>query len=225
MKNLNFITLLIAITTTSACASQTDVVSEQSSTLNSPNTNIIAHAPAATLDNSYLSRIFNGTQYIAGFSIDKNGINTPIISIEGNDGKSRFYYPNEIVTDFFNYNNSTMAALLSGKTLLLENNQWISSGLKLPPNATVIYSEKDNIVTCSPLSPIKSSDNRGSCSSVKPDWQTEIPWRTVTPKVCNDNIYAKIEPPNKLEYWEISIVDGTILSRKEHAAATVCLEK
>ena len=68
MKKCNLITLLIAVT--SACASQTDVVTEQSATPNypSPNTHIVAHTPATTLDNSYLLRELNGTRYIAGFS-------------------------------------------------------------------------------------------------------------------------------------------------------------
>ena len=62
--------LLIAAITTSAYASQTDVVTEQSATPNypSPNTHIVAHTPATTLDNSYLLRVLNGTRYIAGFS-------------------------------------------------------------------------------------------------------------------------------------------------------------
>ena len=226
MKSLNFIALLIVTITTSACASQADVVTEQSATLNltSSSAHAVAHSPATTLDNSYLSRVLNGTRYIAGFSIDNSGINTPIISTEGNDGKSSFHYPNEIVTDFFNHNNSTMAALFSGKTLLFENNQWVSSDLTLPANATVIYSEKGNIVACSPLSLMKSSGNRGNCSSVKPNWRTEIPWRTVTPKVCNNNIYAKIELPNRREYWKVSIINGKILSREAGTVATDCLD-
>ena len=102
MKSLNFFVLLIVTITTSACASQADVVTEQSATLNptSSSAHAVAHSPATTLDNSYLSRVLNGTRYIAGFSIDNSGINTPIISTEGNDGKSSFHYPNEIVTDF-----------------------------------------------------------------------------------------------------------------------------
>lgn len=185
-------------------------------------------APSGTqnelkLDNIYLSRTINGVDFLTGFRIEDNGINTSTIVIENSNSQINYYSSGEIVTDFFIYANLNMAALLSGKTLSFQNGEWVVNELELPPDSTVIFSNEETIISCSLRPPLKASNTRGSCTSQNPDCHTEIPWRSIPPKVCNGEIYAIVTLPNAKEHWRISRFDGKILNRNAHKAATACL--
>lgn len=226
MKSLSIIAALVSTTAAAACSPTTGsvVVKPIIQEVPSEQKRSTVEVPASEPDNIYLTRILNDVTFSAGFIIDSNGINTPVISTITPDGTRRNYAVEEIVTDIFSYKNSVVTALLSGKTLSFEGNEWAANDLQLPYNSTVIHTNEANIIACTPLSPIKSSNMRGGCTSQNPDWHTPVPWRSITPQICNGNIYAIVALPNNQEHWKISIVNGEILQRNAYQAAYSCLQ-
>lgn len=227
MKSLSLIAALVSTTAAIGCSSTTVSVAEQPiiQEVSSEQKSTTIKLPAIEPDNIYLTRTLNNATFSAGFFIDSNGINSPVISTILPDGARRNYAVEEIVTDIFSYQSIIIAALLSGKTLALDSGEWVANELQLPYNATVIHTNKANLIACAPFSPIKSSNMRGGCTSINPDWHISIPWRSIPPKVCNGHIYAMISLPNKNEYWKISTVNGEILNRDAYQGVSECLNR
>lgn len=223
MRSLNLAVVFALVISALACSTSADLTKEQSTLPDEHHQLDDDETYDIMLDNVYLSRTLGAISFSAGFTIDGGGINTPVISIDTHNGSIRNYISEEIVTDFFYYNATITAALLSGKTLFFQKGEWVAGDLELPPDSTIVFTNNGNIIACSPRSPLKASNAQGSCTSRNPNWHTEIPWRTITPKICDDNIYAIVKLKNVEEYWEISRLDGKVITRDARKAATACV--
>jgi len=153
---------------------------------------------------------YDGSIYLAGFKIDKDGINYPHIAKINSDLSAINYWPFEkISNDIFVYQHNIHAVSIDGEAYKLENSDWHLTNLIFPPDSQVVYSNNNlNIIVCYPAALAKAIVRQSGCKSLHNQWQQGFVWQTHTPKMCNGKLYAVAQEKDENIFKQIDITTG-----------------
>ncbi len=156
--------------------------------------------------------ITDDKQYYAGFTVDQNNINHPtLVELDKESGKTGIWNFDEIIADIFISNNKVSLVFDQDDSFSLQDNIWHRNSLVL-----------EELISCSPASPLKSNPIRYGCQSHNPDSQITFSWRGITPKVCGDYLYAVTwaQPANR--HIIIDVKSGKLKFEKNYSGEDIC---
>jgi hypothetical protein len=181
-------------------------------------------ASKLNMDNAYRSLDLNGRQYVAGFSIDSNGNNHPLlVEFESATGKHSSWHFDDIIADIFLYNASVSVLLDSGKSFSLNNGKWVPNALQLQAGSVIVSSDaKQHLIACSPSSLTMSDTHKGGCESFNPDWKLAFSWHDVVPKVCGNYLYAVTWSAKQNQRLKIDLVSGKVVEQNAFNGGDIC---
>lgn len=159
---------------------------------------------------------FANHMFFAGFRIDAEGNNFPIIARVNHKLTQVKYWPLlEVPSDLFVYQQSLHLVTTEGDVFKLDHDFWQLTELRLPPNSKAIYSdENENLVICYPGSIAKAVVEPSGCRSLKHHWEFEQVWQTVEPTVCKDEAYLLSQKPALQMLRKIDLKTGKIVSAR-----------
>ena len=148
------------------------------------------HSVKLKLRGNYLGKMHDKALYVAGFEIDKAGVNHPMLARISVDLKDvKYWNIDTIAKDFFIYKADLHVNDVNGNVYILVNSNMEKAKFTLKPNSTIIAANND-IVACFPSSMFKSVKDIGACYSDQKNWSVTVNWLDVTPKVCNNTLVA-----------------------------------
>lgn len=155
---------------------------------------------------------YEGTTYLTGFKIDKDGINYPqIASIDSSVSKVVYWQVEKIPSDLFLYKNSVHFTDVDGDVYQLVSGTWQQTDMHFPPESQIVYSDNHTeLVVCYPASPVKSTVRKSGCKSLTKKWQQEFVWITQLPNICNNLLYAVEEMSNPKVLRKIDMETGIV---------------
>lgn len=169
------------------------------------------HSVKLKLKGNYLGIMHNKALYVAGFEIDKAGVNHPMLARISVDLKDvKYWNIDTIAKDFFIYKADLHLNDANGNVYVLNNSNIDKANFKLKPNSTIIAAN-DDIVACYPSSMFKAVKDIGACYSVQKKWSVTVNWLDVTPKICNDNLFAFEKNADTSLVKKIDLNDGKII--------------
>jgi hypothetical protein len=172
-----------------------------------------------TLDiqSAYDGMTYLDTTYIAGFKINKDGINIPTLSvINSNLSAIKYWTFENSINDIFVYKNSVHVSDSRGNVYLFANEAWQKDELAFPVAAKVIFSDQHNqIIVCSPASLLKEGSSDSGCYSINANWKYSFFWQHTTPKVCSGKLHIFEESRTGGMLRVLSIKTGDILFSKK----------
>jgi len=153
---------------------------------------------------------YEDSTYLAGFKIDKDGINYPHIAKINSDLSAINYWPFEkIPNDIFVYQKNIHSVSTDGEVYKLENSDWHLTELTFPPDSHVVYSDNNtNLIVCYPAALAKAVVRQSGCKSLNKQWKLDFFWQTHTPKMCNGKLYAVAQEKDENIFKQIDITTG-----------------
>ena len=165
------------------------------------------------LDNTYASFNTNQGLFLAGFKIDKQGINTPYIAYVNTELKLSTWVTNEPVNQFFQYQDKIHAVDMAGFVSIYSIDHWEQQTYALKPLSIVVYS-KEMLIACVPAPLQKTDPNRGQCYSITNNWVADINWRTIKPVVCGEYLTAIEDASPARRALQLNLSTGNIIHTK-----------
>ncbi|MCI0505100.1 MAG: hypothetical protein L0Z73_03220 [Gammaproteobacteria bacterium] len=166
------------------------------------------------VQNIYTGKTLNDALYLAGFRIDKEGINHPVVARIAADLNDTAYWNFDTMPqDFFLFDSKVHVNDSSGKVFTLNNSNWESANISLKPNSSIITTNSD-IVACYPSSKFKAVKDTGVCYSVTKNWNVTVNWIDRVPQICGKQIHAF---ENNFQNPVVKVIDidtGKILKTK-----------
>lgn len=160
---------------------------------------------------------YEGSTYLAGFKIDKEGTNHPHIAKIPNDLSAISYWSFEkIPNDIFIYQKNIHSVSTDGEVYKLKKNDWHLTSLMFPPDSQVVYSDNySNLIVCYPATLAKAVVRQSGCKSLNNQWQQNFVWQTHTPKMCNGKLYAIAQEKDSHIFRKIDITTGKEISSSQ----------
>jgi hypothetical protein len=166
------------------------------------------------IQNIYTGKILNDALYVAGFQIDKEGINHPVVvRISANLNDINYWNFDTMLQDFFFFDSRVHVNDSSGKVFTLTNSKWERANINLKPNSTIIASNS-NIVACYPSSKLKVVKDIGACYSVMKNWNVTANWIDRVPQVCGKHLFAFENNFQNPVVKKIDVDSGVVLETK-----------
>lgn len=153
---------------------------------------------------------YEGSIYLAGFKIDKEGTNYPHIAKINSDISAINYWPFEkIPNDIFVYQKNIHSVSTDGEVYKLENSDWHLTELTFPPDSHVVYSDNNtNLIVCYPAALAKAVVRQSGCKSLNKQWKLDFVWQTQVPKICDGKLYAVAQEKDENIFKQIDITTG-----------------
>jgi hypothetical protein len=187
------------------------------------------NSPAETanklnIDNVYRMIQLKHRQYYAGFSIDSDGINHPVLIEVSSGGAQQHQWGFEdIISDIFIFNGLVSVVLDSGQSFSLLNNVWIHNQQSLLKNARVVFSDGErHLIVCSPSSLFKDSTHAAGCESFNPHWKLSFSWQDFQPRVCGGYLYAVTWEQKHNQRLRIDPASGKIIEQSAYSGEHIC---
>ena len=148
------------------------------------------HSVKLKLRGNYLGKMHDKALFVAGFEIDKERVNHPMLArISANIKDITYWNLDTIAKDFFIYKAVLYVSDANGGVYSLANANIAKANFTLKSNSTIIAAN-DDVVACYPSSMLKAVKDIGACYSVQKNWSVTVNWLDVTPKVCNNTLVA-----------------------------------
>ena len=169
---------------------------------------------------------YAGTNYFAGFKIDKEGDNHPHIVQVRDDLSSVKYWPfDRIPNDIFVYQEKVHVLTTDGQAYALQNEQWTLIDKKFPRESQVVYSDnKNDLVICYPAALEKTGDQVSGCISTNNNWRLDFIWLTIVPKVCSAKLHIVEEKDNTRQFKQIDLAKGNVIKSEyvKNVPSNIC---
>jgi hypothetical protein len=188
---------------------------------------VIAPARAAkklNIDHVYRTIQVKEKQYYAGFSIDSDGINHPVL-IEANAyGRQQNRWEFEdIISDIFIFNGHVSVLLDTGRNFSLLKDIWVQNPQGFPQNARIIFSDGlRHLIVCSPSSLFKDSTHAAGCESFNPNWKVSFSWHDLAPKLCGDFLHALTWSNTQNQRLLIDPASGKVIEQSAYTGEDIC---
>lgn len=186
--------------------------------------NPAAIANKLNIDNVYRTLEANGKQYYAGFSIDSDGINSPVLlEFDKISSKQNSWKFDEIISDIFIFNSTVSVLLDNGENYSLIKGEWVLNPQVLGETSVVVFSDaRRQLISCSPSSLGKADTHQGGCESFNPNWKVFFSWYEVQPSVCGDFLYAVTWEQKHNQRLAINLKTGKIVHRAIFSGEDIC---
>lgn len=159
---------------------------------------------------------FQGVTYIAGFKIDKDGINHPQLAGADTSLSNIHYWAfKKIPNDIFVYQKAVHVVDSDGGIYRLEKGIWQLAPETFPPDSQVVYSDNNaDLIVCYSASLLKNVVRASGCKSLDNNWQLDFVWKTQPPKFCKGELYAIEEKKGSYLLNKVNMKTGVITSSK-----------
>lgn len=164
----------------------------------------------------YDSLSFQRVTYLAGFRIDKDGINHPqLVGTDTSLSNIHYWAFEKIPNDIFVYQKEVHVVDTDGGIYRLDKGAWRLTPERFPPDSKVVYSDSNaNAIVCYPASPLKNVVRASGCKSLGNDWQLDFVWAAQSPKFCAGELYTIEERAGSYLLNKVNIKTGEIASSK-----------
>lgn len=163
------------------------------------------------LQNTYYAFNSEDGIYLAGFVIDKMGVNHPYLVFVKNDLTEQYDWAQEAtVEQVFTFNEQLYLLDEDGNTKRKSKEGWSEGGISFLPKSKVVYSNSD-IIACVPSPLAKNSLENGNCYSLKKGWRVNLAWRSIQPAVCGDYLTTIEDNAEEIKGHEIDLDTGKIV--------------
>lgn len=210
MKNIKFIIVVLCfLLPLPACSNQAPKW-QHDGTVSFGDVNI-----KTGLQNVYSALIVPGGVFLAGYKIDKQGVNYPYTVYVDEVSKGvKLWQQNKDVKDFFLYQEKAHFVDVEGGVQVYSDKAWHKAGFNLKPGSVVVLSE-DFIVACKPAPMMKvAMIESGFCYSPQKKWEVKLSWRQVRPSICNGILTVVEDSKPKIVAHQIDIQSGNTLKSK-----------
>lgn len=162
----------------------------------------------------YDSLSFQRVTYLAGFRIDKDGINHPqLVGTDTSLSNIHYWAFEKIPNDIFVYQKEVHVVDTDGGIYRLEKGAWQLTPETFPPGSQAVYSDNTDLIVCYPASLLKNVVRTSGCKSLDNNWQLDFVWTTQPPKVCAGELYT-IEEKSSYLLNKVNMKTGAITSSK-----------
>ncbi len=218
MKFLNLILLFSLCLQSSAC---------QASGPAALSAEVIAPAEAArklNIDNVYRTIQVKDKQYYAGFSIDTDGINHPVlIELDAEGEQHHRWNFEDIISDIFIFNGQVSVLLDTGQNFSLAGKVWVKNPQGFLQNARVVFSDGErHQIVCSPSSLFKDNTHAAGCESFNPSWKVSFAWHDLEPRLCGDFLHAVTWSNTQNQRLRIDPASGKIIEQSAYSGEDIC---
>jgi len=170
------------------------------------------------IQSAYRGIEYDNKLYVAGFAVDKEGINTPkVAEVSKNLSGIRYWTFENSIKDLFIYKNSMYTNDSNGGVFRLNSGNWEKSELSFPENTRIIFTDKaEKLIACHPAPMQKEAPNRdGGCFSLNPAWHSHFVWFVDTPKLCSNFLYVyENKTPKSGLIKALSLETGQVVHEK-----------
>ncbi len=188
---------------------------------------VIAPARAAkklNIDNVYRTIQLKDKQYYAGFSIDSDGINHPVlIEADVYGGQQNRWEFEDIISDIFIFNGQVSVLLDTGQNFSLIGNVWVKNPQGFPQNSHIIFSDgQRHLIVCSPSSLFKDNTHAAGCESFNPNWKVSFSWQDFQPRLCGGFLHAVTWSYTQNQRLLIDPASGKIIEQSAYTGEDIC---
>jgi hypothetical protein len=176
------------------------------------------------IDNVYRSLETKSHQYYAGFSIDSDRINHPVlIELDKISGRQNSWKFDEIISDIFIFNSTVSVVLENGENYSLIKGEWVRNSRVLEEMSVVVFSDaRQRLISCTPSSLGKADTRQGGCESFNPNWKLSFSWHKVRPKVCGEFLYAVTWEQKHNQRLAINLKSGKVVHKQVFSGEDIC---
>lgn len=155
--------------------------------------------------------------FVAGYSIDAEGINHPYIAlVDARSGDVRYWLQNYPVRQFFYFRDQWLAAAADGQVLRFVPAQagtipqWSTAAVRLGPDARVLQNGTGDTIACHPAAAEKSQRHSGGCQSLNRGWQLHADWLEPAPVLCPRHLLLLTGLGETRQLIVVRTMDGTV---------------
>ncbi len=170
------------------------------------------------LQSIYEALAVNDGIFLAGYKIDKVGVNYPYIAfVDQKLEEPRYWAQSADPKQFFEFDHRVHLLDVEGTLFFFEKEEWRQAAFSLKPDSIVVHSS-NFLVACRPAPLMMTDTELGCCYSPQKQWQVEVNWRSIKPAVC-DGVLTVVEErgPKRIAH-RIDLKSGKIVKSKQLTA-------